>query len=226
MKVNIISDIHGNIDGLTKVLDSFNNSSLILCAGDIIGYYPFVNEVINKFRKEKIISIKGNHEKYVLNELPFKNLGSTIKESIQFCRKQINKENFTYLKNLPDSLEMIVDKKRVGIFHANPWDLFEQRVYPDFTENHKFQHLPYDIIILGHTHYPFIKHIGSLTIVNPGSCGQPRDYNLLSYIEWDTHQNTFKNIRLSWDIKKFIKKSFKYKLSPDLFEVFKRKINH
>ena len=32
-----------------------------------------------------------------------------------------------------------------------------------------------DIILVGHTHLPFVKRFGARTVVNPGSLGQPKD---------------------------------------------------
>ena len=30
---------------------------------------------------------------------------------------------------------------------------------------------------MGHTHIPLIRRVGDILVLNPGSCGQPRDYN-------------------------------------------------
>ena len=31
-----------------------------------------------------------------------------------------------------------------------------------------------DVLIVGHTHTPFIRHVGKTIVVNPGSLGQPK----------------------------------------------------
>ena len=72
MKIGVISDIHANIYGLQAVLYELREKrvELILCAGDVVGYYPFVNEVCDLVRQWEIVTVKGNHDCYVLEELP------------------------------------------------------------------------------------------------------------------------------------------------------------
>lgn len=52
MKIGLISDVHSNIYGLTSVIDELQSCDVILCAGDITGYYTFTNEVLRGLRRE------------------------------------------------------------------------------------------------------------------------------------------------------------------------------
>lgn len=222
MKVSIISDIHGNIIGLNTVLADMGKADMILCAGDLTGYFPFINEVIEIVRKNKIITIKGNHDKYLIEGKAPEDSNESVKKSVEFSKKIIKKENLEFIKSLPDELKISIDGKKVLIYHASPWNKFEGRIYPDYQHFEKFQDIDSDVLILGHTHYPIIKKIGCLTLINPGSCGQPRDYNMLSYIMWDTNNNQFENRRLKWDIDEFIRKAIERGIDKKLFEVFRR----
>lgn len=38
-----------------------------------------------------------------------------------------------------------------------------------------FAALPYDMVCYGHTHVPLVHRAGDVTVINPGSCSQPRD---------------------------------------------------
>jgi|SRR3989344_1302624 len=222
MKIAIISDIHGNIDGLNAVLKDVGNVDMILCAGDLTGYYPFINEVIDKVKKNNIITIKGNHDKYLVDSRAPEDASDKVKQSVDYIKKIISSENLEYLKSLPDCFDNKIDNKRVLMYHASPWDIFEERIYPDYNHFEKFDKINVDVLILGHTHYPMVKQIDSLTLINPGSCVQPRDYNLLSYVMWDTEDNTFENRRLEWDIDEFIHKSLEKGVDLKLFKVFDR----
>lgn len=222
MKIAIISDIHANIFGLRAVLADLPKVDKILCAGDITGYYPFVNEVIEELNANNIISIRGNHDQYLINGKAPDDSTATIKDSAKTMKKLISLENLKFIKSLPEFLDIRIDNKRAMVFHGSPWNHLEERIYPDYPNFDKFSKINADVVILGHTHYPFIKQIGDLTVVNPGSCGQPRDYNLISYTLWNTEDNTFDNRRLSWDMEEFIKEALKEGTDPKLFEVFKR----
>ena len=46
MKMLIISDIHGNLPALQAVLKSAGKVDKVICLGDMAGYFPYVNEVI------------------------------------------------------------------------------------------------------------------------------------------------------------------------------------
>jgi predicted phosphodiesterase len=35
----------------------------------------------------------------------------------------------------------------------------------------------FDIVVMGHTHYPMQNKIGRTLLINPGAVGQPRNYN-------------------------------------------------
>ena len=64
MKIAIISDIHGNLEALTAVLEHLGTCAVdrIISLGDNIGYGPDPNEVMNLLAREKVESILGNHE--------------------------------------------------------------------------------------------------------------------------------------------------------------------
>ena len=64
MKIAIISDIHGNIEALTAVLERLESSAVahIISLGDNIGYGPNPNEVMTLLARKKAQSILGNHE--------------------------------------------------------------------------------------------------------------------------------------------------------------------
>ena len=74
MKVGVVSDIHANAPALRVVLNDLadRNVDQVLCAGDVVGYYPFPNEVISLLQEHNIRSIVGNHDVAVLDEPPSK----------------------------------------------------------------------------------------------------------------------------------------------------------
>jgi protein phosphatase len=47
---------------------------------------------------------------------------------------------------------------------------------PEQSENwiYELQHIQADVLLVGHTHTPFIRRIGNRVVVNPGSLGQPK----------------------------------------------------
>lgn len=79
----LISDIHGNIDALDTVVKSIRSGPAIdeiICLGDIIGYCPGVNEVIDLLASlEKQYPVRynlGSHDGAALGEYQFVDLAS------------------------------------------------------------------------------------------------------------------------------------------------------
>jgi putative phosphoesterase len=59
------------------------------------------------------------------------------------------------------------------------------------------------LLILGHTHAPYVRRFPSGLIVNPGSVGQPRDGDpRASYALLDTDSHECEILRLDYDIDK------------------------
>jgi putative phosphoesterase len=58
---------------------------------------------------------------------------------------------------------------------ASPWKPFEEYIFPRSPTLPRFAQLPYDVVILGYTHVAMVEHVDRMTVVNPGSCAQPRD---------------------------------------------------
>ena len=54
MRVAIISDIHANITALEAVMEDLHHQNVgsLYCLGDLVGYAPFPNEVIDRIRRD------------------------------------------------------------------------------------------------------------------------------------------------------------------------------
>jgi len=70
MKYAIISDIHANLEALSKVLDKCKEEGVekYICLGDIVGYNANPKECLQLIRGLDLIGcVKGNHDEYVSN---------------------------------------------------------------------------------------------------------------------------------------------------------------
>jgi len=172
LRLGLISDIHANPYGLKAVLDRLQSCDVILCAGDITGYHTGVNEVFDILEEHDISFILGNHDEYLLRK-SIEDLNPSLRRSIKCTRRQISEGNLEKLREAPLSRGFLFDGLNIAMYHGSPWNLLEGYVYPDHVYFHNFAQIKADLIILGHTHIPFVRG----NVVNPGSCGQPRDYD-------------------------------------------------
>lgn len=176
MKIGLLADVHGNIYGLNACLDKLRTIGVdrILCAGDIIGYYPFVNEVIEALKDNDVTTIRGNHEAYFLGHIKISE--ERFKQySLDWVERNLNPPHRTFITELPESYSLELDSGKLTMFHGSPWSI-EEYVYPDHRSFDRFLDLDATVIVLGQTHIPMLHKVGQVMIVNPGSCGQPRDF--------------------------------------------------
>jgi len=114
MLIGLIADIHSNLPALSAVLEHMDVDT-ILCAGDVVGYYPYPNEVIEIVKKYKIASIRGNHDVAVVtgDTSWFNPLAAS---AVEWTRNNISPENMTFLKKLPEKLTF----GDIAVFHGSP----------------------------------------------------------------------------------------------------------
>lgn len=203
MKVAVFADIHANLPAFERVLGEVGDMPK-LCCGDLVGYNPFPNEVIEIAKKEKSVSILGNHDNAVLTgDTSWFNL--TARKAIDWTRGELTDENLDFLKKLPQ-----VYDDELYMAHGSPRDPLEEYVYledPDYVFLDFFNYTKNNTVILGHTHVPFIKKIDERLIFNPGSVGQPRDHDSrASYAILDTKTQEVEIKRVDYDIEKTAKK--------------------
>lgn len=68
IKIAVISDLHGNLEALKKVLEDIKNRNVnkIICLGDIIAKGSHPNECIDLVRKNCFIILRGNTDRHIL----------------------------------------------------------------------------------------------------------------------------------------------------------------
>lgn len=221
MKIAIISDIHGNHTAFKKVWEEVKNFPLILNAGDMTGAYPDINLVINELQAKNVKNIIGNHDRVLIeNKLPSGFPDESIKP-FEHDLKNISPKNLLFLKTLKPAENLEIEGLKIGLYHGSPFDP-DEYIYPDSSLS-RFKKLNFDVLILGNTHWSMIRKIGKMTIVNPGSVGQPRNYdNRASYAILDTEDKTIQIKRVKYNITETINKIKKLNYHPELIKILKR----
>ncbi|MBU2541477.1 MAG: metallophosphatase family protein [Candidatus Omnitrophica bacterium] len=227
MRIGIFSDVHGNIYAFEKIWKMLKKESpdMIFFLGDICGYYYYQNEIIEILKDCKdLICIKGNHDDIFLNILDDEKLEKKYTEkfgkSLTLLKKKIKINNLDFLKALPE--EYMINEEKIAIFHGSPRDHLNGYVYPtDSLQD--FLTLGYKYILLGHTHRPMDRCVGDLRVLNPGSCGQPRDFNQPSFAILDSKSGKVEFRRAEYDRRPLIKDLLRYSESNKyLFDVLER----
>ncbi len=213
--IGVISDIHGNLPALISVLHDMPEVELILCAGDVVGYNPYPCEVIQELKLHDVLCIRGNHDRAVIND-NYTHFNPYAKAAAKWTREQLTPACIGYLSGLKDHLRIRVHGVNIAVHHGAPFNE-DFYVMPDMALEFLLDYEHPGILILGHTHVPFIKEFSKGVILNPGSVGQPRDRDpRASYALIDLENWKFEIRRVEYDIGKVERKILEAKLPVHL----------
>jgi predicted phosphodiesterase len=225
MRIAIISDIHSNLEALTKAIDIIDSRSVdeIVCLGDIVGYGANPNECVDLVRRRCNTVIKGNHDDAVIDLIVADDFTDNARSAILWTRKQITEENLDYLC----SLSITHRKKDIVLVHSSPCEPQEwSYIFDEDTAARAFRCFSEPLCFIGHTHMPMIFSPNGFAsaisnderyLINVGSIGQPRDRNTdLSFGIFDTGTWTYENIRSPYDMETAARKILKTTLPPKL----------
>jgi len=216
MLIAFISDIHSNLEALKAVLNRINSLKIkqVFCLGDLVGYGASPKEVIKLM--EKIPCIKGNHD-YAVVSGDTSWFNPLAAQAILKNKEMLSKNEIKFLDSLKEKIEVSFNNKRFLLVHGSPKNPVWEYVYESQVNEYFFGE--YDVIIMGHTHVPFIKKIKEKIAINCGSVGQPRDYDKRAcFIIFDTEEFKGKIVRVEYEIEKVAKKIIRAGLPEFLAE--------
>ncbi len=177
MRLLVVSDIHSNLTALQRVLEDAGSFDAAICAGDIVGYGPDPAKCIETITEKGFKCVAGNHDVAVVtgDVLGFNPYAA---EAVSINRRLIDDGSRTWLRHLTMILKITVEGVRVVILHGSPRDPLNEYIFPMEARLLAAEFLRLtgaDLLILGHTHVPYVQRSGLRLMVNPGSVGQPRD---------------------------------------------------
>ena len=189
-RITIFGDIHGNMPALETVWAEMDRRSLErrFCLGDLVGYGVQPDEVVRFMREEDIPTLMGNYDEGVGHDSGDCGCAYRTPEaqalgerSIAWTNAHVTAENKKYLRNLPMTMTVIMDRLRVTLVHGSPRRINEY-LYEDRSEpsvERLFDLIGADVIVCGHTHKPYDRALstGSRRLINAGSVGKPKDHD-------------------------------------------------
>jgi putative phosphoesterase len=186
MKIATFSDIHSNAPALTNVLRDVNKQDIdeVYCLGDLVGYGPCPNTVIEILRNKDIPTIMGNYDEGIGFEKGECGCAYTSPEEIANGQKSVDwttqattEKNKEYLRSLLDKISFEADGYKVLLVHGSPRRINEY-LFEDRREDSLrriIEPLDIDVMVCGHTHKPYHRIIDGVHIINDGSVGKPKD---------------------------------------------------
>lgn len=234
MKLAIISDVHGNLEAFTEVLQDIRDRRVkaIMSLGDMIGYGPNPEEVVSEIRGKKIPSVLGNHELAVQKRSHLNWFNPPARESLNKTIELLSNESIEFIKELPKSLTI----RHCRFVHGFPPNAVSTYLFAVSNEQiiKLFNKIDETCCFVGHTHLIEIVRIrkkevsrDSLPqgttplsrshryIINVGSVGQPRDENRKAkYVIYDFDRHEVELRCVAYDVKRTAEKIIAAGLPP------------
>jgi putative phosphoesterase len=202
MKIVIISDLHGNLEALTALTETYAELWVL---GDLVNYGPNPAEVVEWVRTHATVVVRGNHDNAAgfgddpRCSAPFR---AMAKATGEFTNSILSEAQKQFLRELPLS----ATRKAVGtsffLCHAVPSDpLFGYCPPASPRWQTEAEAISADVLLVGHTHLPFVRSAGTVQIVNPGSLGQPKNGSAEAcFAIWQDGQIELRSFRYELDV--------------------------
>jgi predicted phosphodiesterase len=224
MRFLLVSDVHGNRFGLEAVLQAtVGQYDRVLCLGDVVGYGAHPNQCCELLRSQDALCLMGNHDAAALGRIDINWFNPSAMAAVLWTRQELTSDNRSWL----DSLHPTLDGREwgFGAVHASLRQPIEEYIVSAELAQANFAISEWPVCFYGHTHvaecyrclnvphrryameHAPLTYGGTVSLesewkylLNPGSCGQPRDNNPQArYAIFDTEAHEVEVFALDYD---------------------------
>ena len=190
MRVAVLSDIHANLAALDAVLGAMPSVDGVWQLGDVVGYGPEPDGVVERLRDVGATGVRGNHDAAAVGGPEIEQFNVDARHAMEWTRATIGDATKTWLGALPERLEL----EGFTLVHGSPRDPIWEYVTSTPVARAGMAAMRTAGGLHGHTHVPvaYLEEDGRLEtmspgtgsrlviggrrcLINPGSVGQPRD---------------------------------------------------
>jgi predicted phosphodiesterase len=218
----ILSDIHANWEALEAVLGrAAGEYDQVVCCGDLVGYGPDPNAIVDWVRSNVAFAIRGNHDKAAVGLENLEWFNPVARTAALWTQNELTAENGEYVRQLARG-PLAVDHYQIA--HGSPLDEDEYLVGGAEVAQ-VFEYLERNLTFFGHTHvqggFALARGRGRILrgpaldeesagldldpdgayLINPGAIGQPRDGDpRAAYVLYDPASCGVEYRRAEYDI--------------------------
>jgi len=172
----------------------------VVCAGDLVGYYPWPNEVIDLLRSHNVDCVRGKHDRAAIGHLDVTWFAAHAATVLEWTVARLSEGSRNFLLSLENHRRFRAGERLVAVYNGSPLDE-DEAIFPEAMSGGLLVGAKVDVLLLGNTHIPAIGRYGNGLVLNPGSVGQPRDGDpRAAYATVDTETLTAEVHRVPYDI--------------------------
>jgi diadenosine tetraphosphatase ApaH/serine/threonine PP2A family protein phosphatase len=219
VRAAVLSDIHSNLQALDAVLASIGTVDAVWQLGDVVGYGPEPDGVVERLREVGAVGVMGNHDLAACGALSLEDFNPDARAASEWTRNRMSESTRAYLAALPKLL--VPAGSGFTLAHGSPRDPIWEYLDSPWAAQESLAAIDSPHCLVGHTHVPVVfreRRQGGIAatrvesesrlqlderrvVLNPGSVGQPRDGNpSASYLILDTVAGLVTWQRTAYDI--------------------------
>lgn len=216
VRIAVVSDIHGNLVALDAVLARIGSVDALWHLGDVVGYGPEPDGVVERLATLGALGVRGNHDAAASGGTEIEWFNPDARAAMEWTRSAIAETTRAWLAALP--LRRI--ESGFTLVHGSPRDPIWEYVTSAALARAGLSAISTAHGLHGHTHVPiaFTEVDGRMRtlapragntvalgegrmLLNPGSVGQPRDGDpRASYLVIDLEAATATWGRTAYDV--------------------------
>jgi len=216
VRVAVLSDVHANIVALDAVLATVGTIDAIWHLGDVVGYGPEPDAVVERLIERGALGVAGNHDLAAVGGREIDWFNPDARSAMEWTRRRIDDTTRAWLGGLPRTRT----EAGVSLVHGSQRDPVWEYVTSRAIAQANIAILETSIGLHGHTHVPMawveadgrieaiapdagstVRFGGNRALLNPGSVGQPRDGDpRASWLELDTSLGAATWHRVAYDV--------------------------
>jgi predicted phosphodiesterase len=175
MKIAVLSCIHGNLEALETVLNDIEAQGCdrIICLGDLVGYGPYPNEVVDRIRSLDIPTVQGCWDEDIVEglnacECSYPSLLAEKRglRAHEWTNQVVRDDVREYLAQLPLSLRVSLREGNLCFVHGSPNSQHEYLMpeLDSFIALERVLSSQADVLFCGHTHIPYVRSLDDANI--------------------------------------------------------------
>lgn len=191
-RVAFVSDVHGNLPALLTVLEDIDKRGsfdAIVGGGDFAAGGAFPHRCVAVVRERGMECVRGNTEEWVIEAAtagrvmakgyePKDVHGPALLAVDDWVARALETDDLRFLMDLPVAWSTEgISGQRLVFVHATPWSTHTV-VRPDADDSTLTKMLSEaeaDVLVYGHVHHAYVRHVGDNTVACAGSVGMPLD---------------------------------------------------
>ncbi|MBI4798613.1 MAG: metallophosphoesterase family protein [Desulfarculus sp.] len=212
-RLAVLSDLHANLAACQAVAADLRRRQpdQVLVLGDLVGYLTRPNQVVELVGRAGWQCLAGNYDQAVLtggqagvDTFLKPGIGPEPRAVFAWTETALDQASRAFLAGLPQRINLAMAGQTLLAVHGSPSGVrhYVHPDHPDAALRAWLTQAGAGVLLMGHTHVPFVRQVPGGLALNPGSVGKPKDgdprasYAILDFLP----QPQARIIRLDYDL--------------------------